>query len=95
MLLSDTHTEQQKLRSSPCLCVATEVKQGDTLPSLGPRGVNKCPFHHLFCGTLFAFLCFRLVISLFNMARERTAYMLSSGLSTGRLLWALPTKHVC
>lgn len=58
MALVNSFTDKQKNLSGPSGTFPAEVKQGDTLPSVGSQTVNKYPFFSLFSATFFTFLSF-------------------------------------
>lgn len=74
----DLHRVVTKLNHPACVFPA-EGDRGDTLLScFSCRALNKRPLHGLFIDTLFPFLCFSLVVSLFKTVPKLSAEVLSS-----------------
>lgn len=71
------HRATKSLSRPVCTCPAV-VPQRDSLTScFSARAINKCPFHALLSVTFFTFLCFPLVMLVFQMALKCSADMLS------------------
>lgn len=80
------HRATKSLSRPVCTCPAV-VPQGDSLTScFSSRAVNKCPFHALLSVTFFTFLCFPLVMLVFQTAPTCSADVLTCVPSAGRLM---------
>lgn len=69
----------KKNLSHPTCTFQAKVKQIDALPScFSSHAVNKCPLRSPFSASVFALLCFLLVILMFKMASKPSAQVPSS-----------------